>query len=93
MPKIAAEVAEHGVHGDLAGKLAGGLSTHTITDDEDSMPHVEAKIILVVGAHQANISFASGLDYQIHSTPAQALNPILVRFRGKCSRGKAAKSD
>src|SRR5208282_2060406 len=82
-PKIAAEVAEYGVHGDLAGEFAGGLSPHAITDDEDPMPHVKAEIILVVGTHQTNISLASGLDHQIHSTPVQALNPILVRFRRK----------
>jgi hypothetical protein len=45
--------------------------------------HVKAKIVLVVGADDTNVSFASGLDHQIHPVPVQALNPILVLVGGK----------
>ena len=83
MLRIAAEVAQHCVDSDLAGKLTRRLPAHAVTNDEDAVPYVKAEIVLVVGAHHTNVRFAGGLDHQIHSTPLQALNPILVLVGGK----------
>src|SRR4029077_723521 len=83
MPRITPEVPQHRIHCDLAGKLSGGLPPHAVTDDEDAVTHIKAKIVLVVGADDTHVSFASGLDHQIHPAPVQALNPILVLVRGK----------
>ena len=62
----AAEKIEHGIHTHLAGHFAGGLSAHAIAHYVDPIAHVVAEVILVVGAHASQITFARDLDGHTH---------------------------
>ena len=61
-----AEKIEHGIHTHLAGDFAGGLSAHAIAHHVDPIAHVVPEVILVVGAHASQITFARDLDGHTH---------------------------
>ena len=64
----------------LAGQFTSLLSTHAVADDEDALAQVVSKVVLVVLAHEADISHAGGLDYVAH---AESGNPNVSLSHGK----------
>src|SRR5205085_8253691 len=90
-----AEKIEHGIHTHLAGDFASGLSAHAIAHHVDPIAHVVAEVILVVGAHASQITFARDLDGHTHMfrrvtphthTAGSSQSPVLPTRLSNCVR-------
>src|SRR5512146_1023455 len=66
IPAGLAKILKHTVHRHFAGDFAGGCTAHAVTDDVDAVSLVETVVILVVGAHAADIGLASDFNGQTH---------------------------
>src|SRR5438105_964893 len=77
------EIRDYRVNCDFARHLSRGLTAHAVTNHENSVTRVVAKVVFVFGANTADIGLGRYLGVQLHGSATWVVNTSLLYQDGQ----------